>query len=268
MRRTGSITKTNVRQRVETFESVRAEHPTWATQQLAESLGVGHQTIHRLALYADAPAQIREWLYADGPVNPAVVETVLDNRFIKCLAEADQVSIVRKIVDGVIQQTGAPALREMFELLSRASFATRKRWLDPEARMSPEELKTAVLDADALVLSTAREKAERARNRPLTAHDQLLYGVDTYKWLNLVDNRLNKVITHAEEILASLSVTGRGTESVIHERLREVGQRFIDTAEIMETLTGEAEARKAARERTPEPAPEEPEILIITGVVV
>jgi hypothetical protein len=265
--RTGSITKANVRQRVETFESVRAEHPTWATQQLAESLGVGHQTIRRLALYADAPAQIKEWLYTDGPVNPAVVETVLDNRFIKCLAEADQVSIVRKIVDGVIQQTGAPALREMFELLSRASFATRKRWLDPEARMSPEELKTAVLDADALVLSTAREKAERARNRPLTDHDRLMYGVDTYRWLNQIDSRLNKVITHAEEILASLSVTGRGTESVIHERLREVGQRFIDTAEIMESLTGEAEARKAARAR-PEPEPEPEEILIITGVVV
>jgi NAD(P)H-hydrate repair Nnr-like enzyme with NAD(P)H-hydrate dehydratase domain len=193
--------------------------------------------------------------------------TVLENWFVRNLPEADQVNIIRKIVDGVIQQTGAPALREMFELLPRANFATRKRWLDPEARMSPQELKVAVLDADALSLNTAREKAERARNRTLTAHDQLLYGVDTYKWLNLVDNRLNKVITHAEEILASLSVTGRGTESVIHERLREVGQRFIDTAEIMESLTGEAEARKAARAR-PEPEPEPEEILIITGVVV
>jgi hypothetical protein len=229
----------SIRDRVTAYEKVAAEHPTWQVKQIGAHLGVDQKTARRLGYCANAPAEVKRYLY-DGIISIAAVEAVFSPAHTEHLLADDLLNVIRKIVGGQIPSTSTTALREVMDTVTQTHGKTRLRWLDPVEAMTYEQLKVALLDEEADTLTAQRTRQERAKTRAqVTDLDKMLYGPKTYDWLDQVDVRLNTLVTHVEEVLTSNSLMGSGGNPALHARLREVGKRFFDIAEHVEELLEE-----------------------------
>lgn len=265
-RTTKSPTGRSNRSRVEAYEAVVTAHPTWESKQIEKYMELGREDVRRLRLCAEAPDEVKQYLF-DGAITIPVVEAVYGNPRAEYVKDVDLLNVIHKIVHGQIPFTGTPKLRELMEVLPRVRYKLRDRWLDPDEAMTYDGLRVAMLDDEAAKAAETRAWNEKQNKPVVTDLDRMLYGSKTYAWLNQIDKRLNTVIESMEEILVSTTIIGQGGQLGMSDRFRQIGQRFIAIADHTDRLLAQASRAKAS-EPEPAPTPMLDDTMIITGEVV
>lgn len=175
-----------VRRQVEEYRAVTAKHPTWTVGTIEKHLGISHQDVGRLRLFAQAPGEAQGYLFS-GKITPAAIETVLRDPVVR---EDDKLVVLRKIVQGVIG-TGAPKLRELMALIPqvRPHPDLLLRWSSTDLRMSPEELAEELLDIRNDSMLHKQEQAQRAAETRMLTET----GFNALGWLDDMAEQIAQV---------------------------------------------------------------------------
>jgi hypothetical protein len=227
------VTGGTLKRRVEQYQAVVAEHPSWGVKHIEEYLAISHQEVGRLRLWAYAPAEIMAPVYA-GQLSAAVAETILAGKSAKYLDDADKIALVHKFLDGVIITTAAPKVREIMDTLPKVKGKLREQWMDRDGKMTFEQLRVKMIDirADADEANKAFREQEKQQ---LSTLDVALYSDKTQKWLTRLDGELTVLQEQVVAVIASAKLTG--TAPSLSRHLRQLGNRFWDLADYIEKET-------------------------------
>jgi hypothetical protein len=138
-------------------------------------------------MYAQAPGEVQEALYS-GQITPAVVEAVLGNQY---ASDEDKLTVLLKVISGVITSTGTPRMREIMALIPEMQpYADlRLRWRSPDVAMTAEQLQEELIDIRNSRAASKRERAQQA------AEDRMMVeaGFNALGWLDQVAEQMDLV---------------------------------------------------------------------------
>ena len=244
------------RREIERYRALVAEHPRWTNQHIAQFLGVRHQEVTRWRTMSEVEPELLELLFTD-QITFAVLDTLISSKPKGIVKPSDKVTIAKKVAAGLVGR-GVEPMRELMELMPAMQRhpTIRANWVDPALGWGLQELKVALIDADADVGYRKRETRERHKLLEVEM-DVVNFGPRALKFVQDFESWAAAVTRDAEGYLTDLETLREQEPAVmampyftraVPKEMRAASARLAEVGEKLWEMADEFEARKRPRD--------------------